>query len=183
MFTLGMSKYADELMELGFSDKLYCSPEDCKQYLEHCKKYDMVWFNNSYGTIVHKDFKNYFTEPSLDNKQNYNLYKDYQKGLSQHKTIDHINFLKFKDDDVYILTSSPYYVANTNDIVNYSYHVYVIHPQLLDYYAFIKKHDDIKNPLSDVSYAFTNATDEQMAYINKVIYEGSKIFMAFVKIK
>lgn len=183
MFTLGMSEYADELIKLGFSDKLYCDADDCKKYLEYCKKNDMIWFNDSYGTIVHKDFNNYFTELSLDDEQNYRLFKEYQKGLSQHKTLDHVNFIKFKDDDIFILTSSPYRVANMNDIINYSYHVYVIHPQLLNYYGFIRKDDDIGSPLYNVNYAFTKATDKEMLHINKVIYEDIGIFMTFVQIK
>ena len=181
------TKYAKELRELGFSNGLYCSSEDCEKYLNYCKENNMIWFNDSYGTIVHKDFGRYFFEVSLNDEEEYNLFKEYQKGLSEHKTLDHVNFLinKHNDDNVYILTSSPYFVANTDNFTNYKYHVYVIHPQLLTYHAFIAKEDDkaLENPLCNVSYAFTNASDDEMAFINKILYEDLGIFMAFVKIK
>ena len=184
MFTVKDSEYKKELVKLGFSERLLCSPKSCKIWVEHCKKYNMKFLKGSYGTMVHKEFDKYFKNSKSNKIRDQLTCKD---KLVNSKIIelrlDHTNLFKSKiEDDVYILTSSPYTSLNANlinDFKNYPYDVYVIHPNFLDYYAFVDKEPvgRLRHPLSEVNYAFTNASPEQMLNINRAIYEDLNTFV------
>ena len=87
------------------------------------------------------------------------------------------------EDDVYILTSSPYDPSLNmnlfNQIKSYPYSIYVIHPNFLDYAAFVDRDPvgALRNPLSNMNYAFTNASADQILNINQVIYGDLDTFV------
>lgn len=175
MYTISDNIHSKELVKLGFPKNLYTSPESCGILLNHCKKYDMKFLKGSYGTLVHKDFDKYF-KVSKSNK-----IRDLLKCKENDEInlpLDHVNLFKSKiEEDVYILTSSPYASLNMNmfnRIKNYPYSIYTIHPNFLDYIAFVDKGPVgvLRHPLEDINYAFTNASLEQILNINKVIYDG-----------
>lgn len=193
MFTVSDSKYSDELIKLGFSDRLITTPEDCKTYLEHCNKYNMKFLKGSYGTLVHNDFDKYFKYIPVRNDDEYEIYQKIicGKGLDGdyrvdgvNLQLDHTNLFESKlYDGVYIVTSSPYYTHISDmckRIENYPYSVYAVHPNFLDYHIFTT-HTKM-HPLYDLSYCYTNANDEQMYEIDKTIYEDLGLFTPFVKI-
>lgn len=182
MYTVKDSEYSKELVKLGFSERLLCSPESCKIWLEHCEKYNMKFLKGSYGTMVHKNFNKYFKK-SKSNRVKEQLMCKGDDEVEIGSLLDHINLFKSQvEKDVYILTSSPYLTLNSNlinNLKNYPYDVYVIHPNFLDYYAFV---DDgpigrLRSPLSEVNYAFTNASCEQMLSINQAIYDELGTFV------
>ena len=195
-FTVADSKYADELIKLGFSDRLITTPEDCKRYVEHCNKYNMKFLKGSYGTLVHKNFEKYFeyidgSDEEYEIKQKLSC----RKGLDGDYRIpevslvlDHVNLFKSKmEEEVYVLTSSPYGPLDSTiltNLKNYPYGAYVIHPNLLDYYGFVGRFDNkLRNPLWDINYAFTNATLDQIRNIVKEVDEGTGIFLSFLPLR
>ena len=188
MFTLGMSKYANKLVELGFSDRLCCTSEDCQKYLEYCQENNMVWFDDSYGTIVHKDFHKYFKKADRSDDKGYSVWQKLslkEKGY-MFRILDHSNFIQTIDENEYMITSSPYMTLDVNvlkNLITYPYDIYVIHPNFLNYHRFILRESNIKHPLDEVSYAFTNISDEKMKKLNVKISKEIGIFHAFVKIK
>ncbi len=184
MFTVSDSKYSDELIKLGFSDRLITTPEDCKTYLEHCNKYNMKFLKGSYGTIVHNRFNDYFKKSSSHKKEmEIKCANEFIGKSNINLPLDHTNLFKSKiDKSVYILTSSPYGSLDMNIINalrNYPYDSYIINPNFLDYYAFIRRVSEMRPPLWNVNYAFTNAPPEQIIEINKVIFEDIGVFLAF----
>ena len=80
---------------------------------------------------------------------------------------------KFLVDNTSI-TSSPYGSLNMyviNNLKKYPYGSYVIHPNMLDYHAFIMNSDErLRHPLLDLNYVYTNASSEQMNEISEQIY-------------
>ena len=101
--------------------------------------------------------------------------------------LDNINLVRSNmDEKVFILISSPLEDLNINminEFKNYPYDIYVIHPNFLDYYAFIGKdsrllenfnnesiEEALKHPLEKINYAFTNAKPSQIQDINEKIY-------------
>ena len=57
-----------------------------------------------------------------------------------------------------------------NNLKKYPYGSYVIHPNLLDYHAFICNLDEqLRHPLWDLNYVYTNASSEQMIEISEQI--------------
>ena len=183
MYSIKNSKYAKQLVKLGFSEKLLCSPESCEIWLEHCKKYDMKFLKGSYGTLVHKNFNKYF-KVSKNNKIIDQLSCKDRLGVGEKINLlfDHTNLFNSIEKDIYILTSSPYISLNANlinNLNNYPYDVYVIHPNFLDYTAFVDGGPvgRLRHPLNEVSYAFTNASYEQMLDINKAIYNELDTFV------
>lgn len=183
-FILGDSIHSKELVKLGFSDRLITTPEDCETYLNHCKKYDMKFLKGSYGTIVHKDFNKYFKESNSHKMRCKLACTNEVTGKSKlDLRLDHTNLFKSKIfKDVYILTSSPYSGLDM-DIINtlrdYPYDSYIINPNFLDYHIFIRDPGEIRPPLRNVNYAFTNAAPEQIIQINKIILEDTGVFLAF----
>lgn len=189
-FTVADSKYADELIKLGFSDRLITTPEDCKRYVEHCNKYNMKFLKGSYGTLVHKQFTNYF-KISTSNKMRRKLQCINENTGRTNTSIhfDHTNLFKSTLwKDVYVLTSSPYNslsISVMDTLQDYPYDVYVINPNFLDYHTFIGRSDcEMRHPLWDVNYLFTNAFESQIADIEKTICEtiNGRVFPVFVKI-
>ena len=182
MYTVKDSEYSKELVKLGFSERLLCSPESCKIWLEHCKKYNMKFLKGSYGTMVHKNFNKYFKK-STSNKVKEQLMCKSNDEVEIGSLLDHINLFRSQvEKDVYILTSSPYLTLNSNlinNLKNYPYDVYVIHPNFLDYTAFVDEEPvgRLRHPLKEVNYAFTNASFEQMLNINQAIYDELDTFV------
>ena len=184
MYSVKDSKYAKELVKLGFSEKLLCSPESCEIWLKHCEKYNMKFLKGSYGTMVHKNFNKYFKESKSNKIRDQLTCKDELiNGEKIELPLDHTKLFKsIQEEDVYILTSSPYSSLNANlinNLKNYPYDVYVIHPNFLDYTAFVDNGPvgRLRHPLSEVNYAFTNASPEQMLNINKTLYDELNTFV------
>ena len=182
MFSVKDSEYKSELVKLGFSERLLCSPESCERWVEHCKKYNMKFLKGSYGTMVHKNFNKYFKE-AKSNKIKEQLMCKYDDEVKIDSLFDHTMLFKSKiEKDAYILTSSPYAYLNENifnQIRNYPYDIYVIHPNFLDYSAFVDNNPvgALRSPLSNINYAFTNASPEQILNINTVIYDELETFV------
>lgn len=167
--TVGSLGYGKKLGKYGFSERLCSNKEQCEEYLDFCKKNKMVWLGRSYGTLVHKKFSNHFDWLGGRHKES-----DIQIELkvmddNYHFLVDlnHSNVIKSKVNGVHMITSSPNYI-NWNDIKNYPYSVFVIHPSLLEDYS-----------LSGINLAFTNITFDEMAEINNKIYEDLGIYKAF----
>ena len=177
MYTVSDNIHSKDLVKLGFPKNLCTSPESCEIFLQHCEKYDMKFLKGSYGTLVHKDFDKYFKVSKSNKIMDLLKCKDSNEEINL--PLDHVNLFKSKiEDDVYILTSSPYASLNVNmfnQIKDYPYSIYAIHPNFLDYIAFVDRDssDALRNPLENINYAFTTASIEQMLHINKVIYDGS----------
>jgi len=184
MFSVKDSEYKKELVKLGFSERLLCSPENCKIWVEHCEKYNMKFLKGSYGTIVHKNFNKYFKNSKSNKIRDQLTCKDkLVNGEKIELPLDHTNLFNSKlEENVYILTSSPYATLNANlinNLKNYPYDVYVIHPNFLDYHAFVDEGPvgKLRPPLKEVNYAFTNASPEQILNINIAIYDDLGIFV------
>lgn len=183
LYTISDNENSKELIRLGFPKNLCTSPKSCELLLKHCKKYNMKFLKGSYSTLVHKNFNKYFKI-----SKNHKIEKLLKKGDDLNNEeftlpLDHLNLFKSKiDDDVYILTSSPYDSLNMrmfDEIRNYPYSIYVIHPNFLDYTAFVdeKSVGSLRDPLTNLNYAFTNASYEQILNINKVIYEDLNTYV------
>ena len=178
------SRYADDLIKLDFPAELYTSPKDCETYLKHCNKYNMKWLTGSYGSIVHKEFGRYFNHIPRRNYEQYEIQQKItcKKGLDDDYSIDgvnlkldHVNLFQSKlYEEVYLVTSSPYGSLNMyviNNLKKYPYGSYVIHPNLLDYHAFIMNSDErLRHSLLDFNYVYTNASSQQMNEISEQTY-------------
>ena len=190
MYILGQNKHAKELVNLGFSDRLITTPEDCEIYLDHCKKNDMKFLKDSYGTMVHKNFNKFFKKSKnnrIFNKLGLTELGAIQQNRNIHRLMDHTNLLRSQIyKNVYVLTSSPYMILNQivfEIIKEYPYNVYVINPNFLDYIAFVTHEHREWHPLSNLNYAFTEASQEQMLTINKAISEEIGVYNAFTLLK
>lgn len=179
MYTVSDNIHSKDLVKLGFPKNLCTSPESCEILLEHCKKYDMKFLKGSYGTLVHNDFNKYFKVSQNNKIEDLLKCKDILiDGEPLNLPLDHIKLFKSKiEDDVYILTSSPYDSLNRNmfnRIKDYPYSVYIVHPNFLDYISFVDMGPvgALRQPIENINYAFTNASPEQMLNINKVIYDN-----------
>ena len=82
--------------------------------------------------------------------------------------VNHSNVIQSKVNGVYMITSSPNFL-NWEEIKNYPYLVFIIHPNLLEDYALDNK----------INLAFTNATVKEISDINERIYEDIGIYKAF----
>lgn len=188
VYIVANSKHAKDLIKLDFPDRLCASPESCENWLAHCKKYNMKFLKGSYGTVVHKDFNEYFKNSKSDKIRKELSCEDILiDGEKISLPLDHTNLLKSKiDNNVYILTSSPYYELNLDlieSIKNYPHDVYVINPNFLDYYSFIDEPSEkLRHPLDGINYAFTNASETQIKSINDAIYNGTGLFGVFRKL-
>ena len=58
--TVGSLGYGKKLGKYGFRDRLCSNKRQCEEWLDFCKKNKMVWFENAYGTLVHKNFNKHF---------------------------------------------------------------------------------------------------------------------------
>lgn len=182
MYTVSDNIHSKDLVKLGFPKDLCTSSESCEILLEHCKKYDMKFLKGSYYTLVHKDFDKYFKVSKSNKIRELLTCKDLNENINL--PLDHVNLFKSKiEDDVYILTSSPYdpslNINLFNQIKSYPYSIYVIHPNFLDYAAFVDRDPvgALRNPLSNMNYAFTNASADQILNINQVIYGDLDTFV------
>ena len=190
MYCVADSKYADKLTKLGFSERLCANPESCKNWYEHCTKYDMRFLKDSYGTIVHKDFNKFFKTINRSNKRNQmkeEIIEDL--GIRNHGVIDHTNLLQSKIyKHLYLLTTSPYYTLNhlQEYFKEYTGEVYVFNNNFLDYYVFINNNNGyMRNPLSELNYAFINAPTNSESYIKEIntqIYEKTGMVDALMKL-
>ena len=184
VYTVSDSEYADELIKLDFPENLITNAEDCKMYHDHCNQYNMKFLKGSYGTLIHKQFGDYFKK---SNSRKIKLELKCANELTGKSNIslplDHSNLFKSKiNKSVYILTSSPYGsldMETINNLKEYPYDSYIINPNFLDYHGFIGRVGEIRPPLWDVNYAFTNANPEDILEINRVIYDDIKVFLAF----
>lgn len=169
--TVGSLGYARKLGKYGFSDRLCSNKTQCEKWLSFCKKNNMVWFENAYGTLVHKKFNNHFVRLDGSNgneRTNAEIELNIMDSrYNQLIRLNHSNILKSKINGTYIVTSSPNYV-DWNQIENYPYSVYIIHPSLLEDYN-----------LNGINLAFCNLSYDEMYEINKAIYEDIGIYGAF----
>lgn len=168
--TVGSLGYGKKLGKYGFSERLCSNKEQCEQYLDFCKRNDMVWLGQSYGTLVHKDFKNHFDWLSGRHGER-NVHMELKIMNDEYQwTVDvnHSNVIQSKVNGVYMITSSPNFL-NWEEIKNYPYLVFIIHPNLLEDYALDNK----------INLAFTNATVKEISDINERIYEDIGIYKAF----
>lgn len=161
--------YEKKLGRYGFRPNLCTSKEQCEEWLDFCKKNKMVWLGGSYGTLVHKDFRNHFEwlggrHKEVDVQIELGIMDD-----TYNTVIDtnHTNILKSKINDCYLITSSPNYIE-WSTIKKYPYQVFIIHPSLLEDYN-----------LNGINIAFTNMSYEEMYTINKAIYESIGLYGAF----
>ena len=167
---VGNSKYGRQLKKFGFSPRLYASEEQCKDWLDFCKRNNMVWFGNSYGTLVHKDFSKHFirldgtTDEITKAKIELGVMDDNYNTLIN---LNHSNVIKSKVNDVYFVTSSPNYVEWSN-IEKYPYTVFIIHPSLFEDYG-----------LNKINFAFSNITYSEICEINEIIYNDIGVYKAF----
>lgn len=168
--TVGSLGYAKKLGKYGFSDRLCSRKEQCEEWLDFCKRNNMVWFENSYGTLVHKDFNNHFIRLDGSSDEITNAKIELKVMDVKYNTIvklNHSNVLKSKINDCYFVTSSPNYIYWEN-IEKYPYQVFIIHPALLEDYN-----------LNGINLAFTNVTWDEIYDINKAIYEDIGIYGSF----
>ena len=81
-----------------------------------------------------------------------------------------------------MITTSPYNIYKPSlfdGIEDSEYSVYMIHPNLLDYYAFVTRSNETVHPLWNVNYAFIKPDD--VWKMDDVISENMKgIMRAFV---
>ena len=149
----------------------------------------MKFLKGSYGTLVHKQFEDYFKK-SQSRKMGRKLQCITESGRCKTGVhFDHTNiFRSTLWKNVYVLTSSPYNslsMSVMDTLHNYPYDVYVINPNFLDYHGFIGRYDcDMRHPLWDVNYAFTDAPESQIRDIEKTIVKtiNGRVFPVFIKI-
>jgi len=168
METVGTSSYGRQLKKFGFSPRLCASEEQCKEWLDFCKRTDMVWFSKSYGTLVHKNFDKHFTR--LEGNELTKAKIELAVMDDRYNTLislNHSNGIKSKINGAYFVTSSPNYVEWDN-IKKYPYTVFIIHPSLLEDYG-----------LDKINFAFSNITYAEIDEINKAIYDDIGLYKAF----
>lgn len=168
--TVGSLGYAKKLGRYGFSDRLCSDKTQCEEWLDFCKKNNMVWFGNSYGTLVHKDFEKHFIR--LDGTTDKITEAQIELGVMDDNyntliSLNHRNVIKSKVNGTYLVTSSPNYI-DWNTIEKYPYSVYIIHPSLLEDYN-----------LNGINLAFCNLSYDERYEINKAIYDDIGIYGAF----
>ena len=187
MYHLGLSEYSKELHDLDFPN-LFCQESDPELYLKHCEMYDMKFLKGSYGTIVHKDFKDFFKRRRSLKAED--VKKRLVSDTNARELLDHYNVLEsmiYRNN--YVVTTSPYndLMKDTRDILEeYPYQAYIINPNFLDYYGFLPddgKHPRLRNPLYSVNFAFTDLSEDCMEQINKLIHDRTGIFKAFWEFK
>ena len=165
--------YGKKLGKYGFKPNLCTCKVECEEWLDFCKKNNMKWLDESYGTLVHKNFDNYFTRLNGSNDEITSAeiqLKIMDDRYSRFISLNHSNVLKSKINGVYMVTSSPNYIDFEN-IKKYYYSTYLIHPNLLEDYG-----------LDKINLAFTNASFEEIKDINDKIYEDIGIYEAFRKL-
>ena len=164
--------YGEKLIELGFSPKLICSPENCQTWYNHCKEHNLKFLDGSYGSLVHEDFDEYFSLCDDDEVL------DYYKGIVPDYLQDHLELIRSKDDEsVCILTSSPYHILSGDDISalrGIGLDTYVFTPLFFDYYGFVTF--DSYHPLHCLTFGFSSGGTEQMLGIGQRIAEGTGLF-------
>lgn len=168
--TVGSLGYAKKLGKYGFSDRLCSSKDQCEEWLDFCKKNKMVWFENAYGTLVHKDFNKHFIrlDGSSDEITKAKIELEVMDGnYNGLINLNHSNVIKSKINGCYLVTSSPNYIDWSN-IEKYPHQVFIIHPSLLEDYN-----------LNGINLAFSNLSYWEMYDINKAIYEDIGIYGAF----
>lgn len=172
--TVGTCGYAKKLGKYGFNPRLCASEVDCEEWLDFCKKNDMVWLKGSYGTLVHKNFNKYFIRlANCDESKKAGVDLGYVDDIGQILiNLNHSNILKSTLNGIYMITSSPNYI-DFRQIEKYPYKVYMIHPALLEDYAMDGK----------ISLAFCNTKYDEISEINEAIYEDIGIYRAFRYIK
>lgn len=171
--TVGSLGYAKKLGKYGFSDRLCSCKEQCEEWLDFCKKNDMVWFEGSYGTLVHKKFKNHFKRIVEDEHDVLNVLGIEDYNYQKLFPLNHSNVLESKYTGVRFVTSSPNYLFGEVDILkNYPYPIYLIDTRLLEDYML----DDYTIAYSDASYCVIKE-------INNRIYEDIGIYKAFRRFK
>ncbi len=186
-FCIKDSKYAKELIKLDFPANLYTSPTNCEKLLKHCNKYNMKFLKDSYGTIVHKQFNDYFRESTACGKYE-KLRGMVEISVKTGIHFNHTNMFESKSNpDVHMFTSSPFNSLSTDVLdmfKNYPYDIYVIHPNFLDYHGFIYRFSSMRHPLWDVNYMFTDASEDEIWEIDRKICNtiDDDIFPVFVKI-
>ena len=182
MKTLIDCKKADELINIyDFPPNLLVDDKYCEKIYGHCKEYGMKFLKGSYGTIVHKDFDKHFKKTEKD-------YGHLADKTLKGRILDHSNLMQYKgEDEIVILTSSPYMTLDEivfKDLMEYPYSAYVINPNFLDYIEFARQsYGKVRNPVSDINYAFTEATLSQMLKLNERIYKDIGVFPTFIPLK
>lgn len=181
MKTLQDCKQGNELINLGFPENLLVDDEDCERLLEHCKKHDMEFLKGSYGTIVHKSFNKHFKKTEKD-------YGHLADKTLKGRILDHSNLMQYNgEDEIVILASSPYMTLDESvfkDLMEYPYSAYAINPNFLDYIEFARQsYGKVRNPVSNINYAFTEATSSQMLKLNEEIHKDIGVFPTFIPLK
>lgn len=173
--TVGTCGYAEKLGKYGFSENLCSNKEQCEEWLNFCKKNNMIWLEDSYGTLVHKDFNKHFSRIGYRSDKSIEELEDarIRLGIINERydvlvTVNHSNVIKSKVNGCYFVTSMPKYYSQWVEIENYPYQVFIIHPSLLEDYW-----------LGETNLAYGNVTFDEMAEINKRIYEDIGIYRAF----
>ena len=185
MYHIGVSKYSKALHDLDFPN-LICEEREPELYWKHCEMYDMKFLKGSYGTIVHKDFKDFFKRRRGLKAED--VTKELVSDTNARELLDHCNVLESRHfPGKYVVTSSPYndLEKDTRDILEeYPYQAYIINPNFLDYHGFIIevcKRPRLRNPLDSPNFAFTKLSTKEMGIINDAIYDRTGIFNAFWK--
>ena len=182
--TVGSCGYAKKLGKYKFSETLCASLEDCEDWYNHCKEHNMVFCNGTYGTLVHKNFSKYFKLSTMSTRKVPKILGvDKFAPHNPSKVMDHVNIFYWRDDSsMKMITTSPYSYFKPSmfdGIEDSEYSVYAIHPNLLDYYAFVCRDYKNKHPFGDISYAFIKPDD--VWRMDEVLCDGIKdIFKSFV---
>lgn len=154
--------YKEKLGKYNFKPNLFSDKEQCEEWLDFCERNDMIWFNRSYATLVHKNFDRVFEEV-----KNGNEIRDDLDLSSVSSLLDHTLVLKSKVNGAYLVTSSPNHIY-LDAIKEYKHSIYFIHPNLLEDYS-----------LSGINIALCDWSYEEMKEINDAIYEKTGIYKAF----
>ena len=200
---------AKELIKLDFPEKLISSPDNCN-LLSYCKRHEMRFLRKSDAILVHKKFYNHFKISECIKMRNKLSLKGHLYEKENIKLpLENINLLKSKTDEkVFILLSSPSRDLNIhiiNELKNYTYDIYFIHPYYLDKSTFIEDRinnpkegldhifqeerknpdhiiaEDLRLPLRNINYAFTNASESQIQNMNEKIYQDTGLAYVFKK--
>ena len=144
----------------------------------------MKYLKKSDGLLVNTKFDKHFKVSECIKMRNKLSRKGHLYDKEDIKLpLDNITLLKSKTDEkVFILISSPCEDLNIhmiNEFKNYPYDIYVVHPKFLDYYAFAEENS--RNHEGKINYAFTNATQPQIQYINEKICQDTGLADVFKK--
>ena len=152
---------------------------DSIKILDHCTRNKMKFLTGSYATIVHMAWDNYFQLAENEETGEY---------LQPKNTafMDHMNLICTYNGHT-ILTSSPYmtlYEGMFPLITEYEYDIYAVNPLVMDYLEFAKtSYDKIREPLTDITYAFTDAPRIGITHINEKIWDDLNIYPTFIPLK